>query len=34
VREESLKAMGGELADGALDGLGLEIGPEGLGRML
>jgi NitT/TauT family transport system ATP-binding protein len=34
VREESLKAMGGELTDGALDGLGLEIGPEGLGRML
>jgi NitT/TauT family transport system ATP-binding protein len=34
VREESLKAMGGELADGALDGIGIEIGPEGMGRML
>ncbi|MEJ0070845.1 MAG: hypothetical protein WDO24_21315 [Pseudomonadota bacterium] len=34
VREESLKAMGGELADGALDGLGLDVGPEGLSRML
>jgi NitT/TauT family transport system ATP-binding protein len=34
VREESLKAMGGELVDGALDGLGLEVGPEGLGRII
>jgi NitT/TauT family transport system ATP-binding protein len=34
VREESLKAMGGELADGALDGLGLDVGPEGISRML
>ncbi len=34
VREESLKAMGGELVDGALDGLGLEVGPEGLARII
>jgi NitT/TauT family transport system ATP-binding protein len=34
VREESLKAMGGELIDGALDGLGLDVGPEGLGRLI
>ncbi len=34
VREESLKAMGGELVDGALDGLGLDVGPEGAARLI
>jgi NitT/TauT family transport system ATP-binding protein len=34
VREESLKAMGGELVDGALEGLGLDVGPEGVARLI
>ncbi len=34
IREESLKAMGGELVDGALEGLGLDVGPEGVARLI
>jgi NitT/TauT family transport system ATP-binding protein len=34
VREESLIAMGSELVDGALDGLGLDIGPGGVGPLI
>ena len=34
VREESLKAMGSELVDGALEGLGLDIGPGGVAPLI
>ena len=33
IREESLKAMGGELSAGSLDGLGMEIGPGGFAKL-
>jgi NitT/TauT family transport system ATP-binding protein len=33
IREESLKAMGGELERGSLDGLGMEIGPGGFAKI-
>ncbi|MDE2088840.1 MAG: ABC transporter ATP-binding protein [Gammaproteobacteria bacterium] len=30
IREESLKAMGGELKDGGLTGFGMDVGPQGV----
>jgi NitT/TauT family transport system ATP-binding protein len=34
IREESLKAMGGELNEAALRGFGIDIGPQGLGSIV
>jgi NitT/TauT family transport system ATP-binding protein len=34
IREESLKAMGGELKDGALNGFSINVGPGGLGSLV
>lgn len=34
IREESIKAMGGELNDDAIHGLGVEVGPQGLGSLV
>lgn len=34
IREESLKAMGGELHDGGLSGFGMEVGPEGVAELV
>lgn len=34
IREESLKAMGGELNEAALRGFGIDIGPKGLGSLV
>lgn len=34
IREESLKAMGGELKDGGLSGFGAEVGPEGVAELV
>lgn len=34
IREESLKAMGGELKEGGLSGFGIEVGPEGVGELV
>ena len=34
IREESLKAMGGELHDGGLSGFGIEVGPEGVAELV
>jgi NitT/TauT family transport system ATP-binding protein len=34
IREESFKAMGGELADGGVDGFHFDIGPGGLDQLL
>ena len=34
IREESLKAMGGELGQGGVDGLAMDIGPEGFGKLM
>jgi len=34
IREESLKAMGGELNEAALRGFGIDIGPPGLGSIV
>jgi NitT/TauT family transport system ATP-binding protein len=34
IREESLAAMGGELAEGGLSGLCTEVGPQGVGTLL
>ncbi len=34
IREESLKAMGGELTEDGMHGLGVEIGPKGFGALV
>jgi NitT/TauT family transport system ATP-binding protein len=34
IREESLAAMGSELAEGGCDGLNMEVGPGGVGHVL
>jgi NitT/TauT family transport system ATP-binding protein len=34
IREESLAAMGGELADGGLSGFCTEVGPQGVGALI
>ena len=34
IREESLKAMGGELNEAALHGFGIDVGPKGLGSII
>jgi GAF domain-containing protein len=34
IREESLAAMGGELSDGGLAGLNMEVGPQGVAQLV
>lgn len=34
IREESLKAMGGELKDGGLGGFSMEVGPQGVSELV
>jgi len=34
IREESLKAMGGELKDGGLVGFSVEVGPQGIAELV
>lgn len=34
IREESLKAMGGELKDGGMQGFGVDVGPNGIAELV
>jgi NitT/TauT family transport system ATP-binding protein len=34
IREESLAAMGSELTTGGVTGFGMEVGPDGVGKVL
>jgi len=34
IREESVKAMGGELTEAGLNGLGVDVGPKGMGALI